>query len=851
YADDENGDDATPPYRIVNFTLNVTDIPPAIENVSIEPYVFEIYYESTNISSIITDNFAVDKAWINATRPDNSSYVDFMNNNESLYTINYNTTISGVHSIEICANDTASLVSCTSPFDIIASGNTSIEAMPNSTLVEVANITIYEGANFILNITANNTGYSRAKDVNVTIVTPNNINSSKSLIEFGLLLKNSWSSNITNISVRESTPPGDYLVNLTANWTNLDNTSDWSISNVTVNILSNPVIDILNDTINITAQSGNSDIENMTLMSIGNDEVDDITISCISGEVCQNFTVEIEPNYISLLQSGNMTSVRINVTVPDSYPTGTYSGIIDVNSQNTSDSVPLYVNVPLNLSWSQSPSEISKRVIKSKDGSFSGVNIKNTGNSPLRLDIIWYGNVTPYLTKNATELYLDIGEEKYVEINYSAPDVNQESVYTGYVKSRNTTTTPSEKSTFLNMSVYPFSVDIIEPTQTQPATNVTYNETIEAKVNVTYGLVWIISGLDWEVRIENYTSSIEANITNAQFSSVEKLWHINFTSPDLEDNHAYNLNITANYTDKNLVLSDIEHNSIVYVDTIAPLVNIYVPEKVASNSTVEILSNGTDSGGIRNITGIVTYPDNTTEQVVFDFTEQIGNVYMYKLDFSNTSQMGIYKINVTACDLSSNCNSTNTTFGVYPMICFAGHSIDIEDPDEPTLHVGFSFYDPGTSTLLYYIQSDTNGYYNETIDARSYDMYVNIWNDSLKLYDSSIIKSTNDPMLFGYISPTLIGKGSLKGMAIENTLNFSVAKLTFDYSEFSDITVSNLGIYSCEDWDRYSGCDGDWTRLSSTTNTNSSTISTTIRNKIEKAYALAEYVCGNGVCEYD
>ncbi|MEM4326229.1 MAG: hypothetical protein QXU40_02920, partial [Candidatus Pacearchaeota archaeon] len=115
---------ADPPERITDFYLNVTDIPPIISEINVTPQVFEII-ENVSIKAKITDNFAVDKAWINVTRPDDSIYIDFMSKNDSYYNTTYSSTQVGNHSLKICANDTSSLSNCTSPIILQAVGNTS------------------------------------------------------------------------------------------------------------------------------------------------------------------------------------------------------------------------------------------------------------------------------------------------------------------------------------------------------------------------------------------------------------------------------------------------------------------------------------------------------------------------------------------------------------------------------------------------------------------------------------------------------------------------------------------------------------------------------------------------------
>jgi hypothetical protein len=114
-----------------------------------------------------------------------------------------------------------------------------------------------------------------------------------------------------------------------------------------------------------------------------------------------------------------------------------------------------------------------------------------------------------------------------------------------------------------------------------------------------------------------------------------------------------------------------------------------------------------------------------------------------------------------------------------------GISVDEEKVEKPPIIVNFKFYSPGTNYLLFNFSSNASGYYNESIDARFYDLQVNVWNESVKMFNASILTNVFNPIIFGSISSTLIGKGSLKGMAIDTILGFDKARIKFDYSTFT------------------------------------------------------------------
>jgi uncharacterized ubiquitin-like protein YukD len=434
---------------------------------------------------------------------------------------------------------------------------------------------------------------------------------------------------------------------------------------------------------------------------------------------------------------------------------------------------------------------------------------------------------------------------------YTAPKVTEMTTLTGYIATYNYTDAsgPQEKRTYITLGVHPYYVDIVEPTEEEPLINVTPGDAILVKVNVTYGGSPLSSNVSFKVRlseteIENFTTS---------YNSTDELWYINFTAPNLPLARGYDLNVTANYTIKGLVLSDIEAKAIVYLDMEPPQIEISVPPKIDINSTVRIEVNVTDAGGVSGVNATIKYPDNTTEEFVLNFVTRDGDTYVYELYFSNTSKMGVHVINATACDVSGNCNSTTKSFEIYPMVWFAGLAVDEEQMSKPPIYVEFKFLDPTTESLLFSIQTDETGYYNETIDARTYDLNISIFNETLTLYGTNIQTDVYNPIVFGIIPVTKVGKGALKAMAVDSILNSSYTMISVDYSQFKDdpdVTSSYLALYYCSQWTRYTKCDSTWTRLTSTVDTIHYRVYANVTT-LSGAFALAQYICGNGVCESD
>jgi hypothetical protein len=876
---------ADPPVQNVTFVLNVTDIPPNITDVIISPLKFEQGYENVTIQANVTDNYAVDRVWVNITPPNGLTFTTFMDNPyDSIYNTTYVYPVTGVHQIMICANDTQSLWTCISPINITSSDTTELTVTTNASIINATNITQESGQSFAINLSVNNIGGSRSLDTNVTITYPSKISASPNNFTFGLILKNNSKSNETTIYIENATSPGVYVINFTVNWINLNNAFNTSRFNLTINVTPNPLINIQESAISKVIWAGNSGNQTLTLRSIGNDNATDIIFNCISGEVCSNFTVSFDPQNISLMNIGDTNLVNATFGIPTNYITGLHLGTIEVNwsdslqSQNFSKHIPVDITVPANISWMHNPTEISKRANDNEIGTFGEINITNTGNANMTLNITINGTIAPYLNLSAYNLTLNYGEAARIYIDYSSPNITAETNYSGYIITNITgnlreNASEKEKSTFATLSVTPYSVRIVYPTQDNPITGVSPGNNVQSKVIINENGTAVNSSMAFDVKLFNDTFSTTANVTNYSFDSSQNLWLVNFTAPSMSIGRVYDLNITATHVSAyNHTRYSVEYDSIVYTDNSAPIINIIIPLRVPANQTVNIKVNVTEPGGLKNITSNMRYPNSSLESITLSFISRINGVYTYEVNFSNTAQLNDYTFNVTACDLSSNCNSNISSFEIYPTVYFSGYAKDVELLTEPSINVNFMFLDSGTNNTRFNFNSNISnqGYYNETIDAKSYDLTISTsgirFNNIIILNGLSITNNYYNPVIFGSIPSVRTSNSVLKGLYVNNTLPPSNITISMDFSEclnsqcgFPIFNPNHLSIY------HYTGT---WTsKVSSTDNTlfekianinkdnsdNSVNLTTLNINahvsSLNGIYVLAEFICGNGDCE--
>jgi hypothetical protein len=869
---------ANPPERVTSIILNVTDIPPIISDILVEPRIFEIGYENVTIQAKITDNFAVDKAWINATLPNGSSIIQFMDSfANSIYNTTYSSMQEGIHSIRICANDTRSLEGCTLPIEVEGSATTKLEIIPNSTLLIANDVTIEYGQTFAVNFTLNNTGGSRAFNSNLTIES-GFITSEPSFFDFGTILKWKSKSNVSLITVPNGTEAGIYLINLTAEWTNLNLTYNSSSSQITVNVTPNPKLRVIEQNITKIIPPGARDSVNITLKSIGNKNVTQVEINCTEGIVCQDFNVSFEPKNFSLIPIGETRQVNVSFEVPQNYLAGTHNGTIRIKWDSSFFlDFPVFIIVPVNISWKHEPTVLSSSVLQDEKGYFGSINIINTGNAEIELELIKTGEIAPYINLSENKIVLPYGGVKTVYINYSSPDILFDKNYTGKIISNITgalreNATEKTKETFVSMFVSVYKVKIVSPTSSNPITGVTAGSTILAKVNVTANSSLVTQNVSFNVSLFDYQRKAEALVESAIYNSSEKLWWVSFVAPDLEIARVYNLNITASYNGtKYLVRSDIAYDSVVYTDNQPPLIQIITPVRIPANSTVRILVNVTESGGIKNVSGEVSYPDNSTEKINLSLISRIGDNYLYEYNLTNTSQLGNYSISITVCDLTGNCNFASKSFEIYPVVIFSGYAKDVESASEPPLKVNFKFYDQGTNAKRFDFNSNvSDGYYNETIDAKAYDLKISLLESSfghqVSLYNVNITTNYFDPIVFGSVPNIRTTSSAVKSIYIDTLLRPAYFILTINFSDCV-VGVCNVPIYDPNKLGIYK-YGGNWTpKISTAQNTNWVRLTNIGRDNADKSvnltdytvkvnltdirgvYILAEFICGNGECE--
>jgi len=250
-----------------------------------------------------------------------------------------------------------------------------------------------------------------------------------------------------------------------------------------------------------------------------------------------------------------------------------------------------------------------------------------------------------------------------------------------------------------------------------------------------------------------------------------------------------------------------------------------------------------------NVTLNVTYPGGLGQQAQnLTFLGRTGDVYQYGLNFTNTTATGTYSVSAGGCDASNNCGTASRTFEARSGFRFHGVSTDQENGGSPLL-LAFSLTD-SSGAVAFQFQSLANGTYNQTVYSDTYNRVdANLTSDKLRLTTVPITATAYNPMLFGNIPAVRIGAGAVKGLYISTRLTYGAANVTINYSGYSGFAEPHLAIYYCSNYTQAVGCNGTWTRANATDVIQGQKIAVLPTTVLAPAYALAQYICGDGVCE--
>ncbi|MCJ7478720.1 MAG: DUF87 domain-containing protein [Candidatus Nanohaloarchaeota archaeon QJJ-7] len=866
-----------PPERVTSLKMNITDVGPSITDVEVDPQRFEVLHGEVNISAEITDNFDVDRAWINVTRPVNRSWgnstsVSMMNNTvNSTYTDDYSATVNGTHALRICANSTnptTGLTSdrCTDPINLSAEGTTEIEPVLGT--VSADNVTIISDQNISIRPLVNNTGPSRTNSTNLTVEEESPVlDTNVTDISIGDMLGHASEEASIELSVESGTSPGNHSFNLTTEWLDLLDSRGNNLSEVTVEVEPNRRLDAVSSP-TAKIEEGANDTVSFDIESTGNVNVSNVSVTCDSGVPCENFTVTEEPEGFNL-SLADTREIDLEIEVPQGIKKDIYTGNLSFRSEGEEvGRDTLTVNVPINISWVQSPGSVSEAVLSGEEKVMETVEMENTGNDGIRVDASQTGNISQYIDIPHPSFYLPFNGVNRTNVTVSVPMVDDYTTFTGTLSTDHPNATRTE-TTDLELLAVPFFTDITEPRASDRRTGLQTGDNFSARVNVSFGrgddLRHIGDNVAFDAALQNETETRNLEVVEKAFNDSENLWNLTLEANGTEA-YAYDLNVTADHTgvddrSRHHVRTDVTSDSVVMADNSSPVVDVSLPIEVSEGSKVTAEFNVTETGVLNtsSVEGSILTPNGTSS-----FSPALMDIYRdrysFQHNFTDTDDIGTYEINLTACDISSNCQTGDGDFSIFRKIGISGVARDLEDvendPPEP-IDSQFLFKDPPTGTVLQNFSSNAStGEYNSTVRQRTYDFEYQFFNSYFRQTDISVSEEIIDPVGVGDIAVGKAGgPGTSNAVYMQSNLSGNDTHVFVRIPEDSDFDTDNSRMFRCDSWvpasEGTTQCNSSWTEVSDASLTDNKGWIYSYDEDISDgvAYAIGPYFVGDGACD--
>jgi len=290
---------------------------------------------------------------------------------------------------------------------------TKISVTPDPSTYQAYNVMFYDNESFNLKVTLHNLENSTAYEANITLDLPDNLSSNSTFEPCGKILIDLSCTKDFNITVLNNSVARDYIINITANWTNRVGSHDSNTTNVTVTVHENPVLDVLQENVTGILPPGATSelIETLMVRSLGNNDTLNITLTPLG---LDNFTIAFTPPDISSMGPGGEQPVQVNVSIPAGQSPGVYEGVINVTSDNGGYEL-LNTTITVtgtNLIINATPGTYTALYVTAfSNESFDfSVNVTNTGNTTafnsyvnVSLPETWFINYTNQSCYNLTK----------------------------------------------------------------------------------------------------------------------------------------------------------------------------------------------------------------------------------------------------------------------------------------------------------------------------------------------------------------------------------------------------------------------------------------------------------------
>ena len=459
---------------------------------------------------------------------DGAPVSDIVEIGNGLYRINFtSTSVPGSYNMTCNGTRVGNFGNATQPF--ITEDNTTqvnLTVVPEN--INATGITGMANQTFIINITVSNIGNSTAYSTNISFGFPANWTRNATPSCGNISAAGSCNPSII-LTIPANAQPGNYTLNVTINWTNLDSTTNRTAKTINVTVFSNKTMIVPETSIARNITGGASFIiGNFTVNSTGNDIVSSINITCASGDACNNFTLVFSQSFISSLPGNGSQVILVNATAPGNFSTGTYNGTINITSDAGNDSVFVTIGVQEKTTWTASPLSCSSSVIPNSTGQICIIVINSTGNVPINITIT--PNSANFTSLNETNFTLPTQGAHSFKVSYNTSGAGQ-LTYTTHYKINSTSVQEQ-----LNISISVFlgpSAAADVASASEQASGIMIKANISDRSGV--GINFVRANI---TRPDAVIDIISLTNTSANTAGANSTWQFNYTNTSQRGNYS-------------------------------------------------------------------------------------------------------------------------------------------------------------------------------------------------------------------------------------------------------------------------------------------------------------------------
>lgn len=334
----------------------------------------------------------------------------------------------------------------------------------------------FEFQNFSIFTNVTNIGSSDAIGTNITLELPEAFwtsNFTNDMYSCGDVVPGDNCSLVFNVGLMRSNP-GNYTIYANVSWINPGVGVGYNVTNISVEVLSNPEFVAEEDYVANNVSHGTETIlGNFTVRNTGNEIVSGMGMNVYN---INDFTVEFDP-IITGLALGSVQNITVNVTVPLGYNNGTYIGTLNITSSGAGyDEVYLNVTVPSERTWTMTPMNCTQYVAYDT-GIMCNVTVNNTGNWNLNFTITPI--VENFTSTNVTNFSLPKFNATMFSVLWNLTDQVRDFYNSTYNVSAGDASPPWE---YLNISMIPIELAEINASITSNITRELDSFTIYANI---------------------------------------------------------------------------------------------------------------------------------------------------------------------------------------------------------------------------------------------------------------------------------------------------------------------------------------------------------------------------------